>query len=344
MAISPFVGTVQEGEVGNISLEVIIENYLNYYALNNGHTARAKQLDLGHFLEYLKKIRRYKSEQEVKVSDWNASNVQRFVEDSLQKGEAPATVCRRLATIKHMGRTMAETVPGFVNPAREVRPPKVAVLRPKALDVDEVAEVKEIAHERVAKRDSFSNRRNEVIVALLLDTGLRADEVRLLRYSQIDDDLNWIHNVRTKGRQYRDVYITSEMRPLLVQYLQHREEKLQKIYDRKLSPKESKALPLFISPYGAVVGDGESFLMDPKSIWRAVRAMSCGTKLHPHLLRHSFAMDLLDESGDIRLVAQALGHSDVRVTMRYTERRAEDVAEALESSRKKAKELLKDES
>ena len=141
MTISPFIGTIQDGEVGNVSLEIIVENYLKYYASNNGHTARAKQLDLSHFLEYLRRIRRYKSVEEVKVSDWSASNVQRCVEDSLNRGEAPATVCRRLATIKHMGRTMAETVPGFVNPAREVRPPKVALLRPKALDVDEVAEV-----------------------------------------------------------------------------------------------------------------------------------------------------------------------------------------------------------
>jgi integrase len=42
----------------------------------------------------------------------------------------------------------------------------------------------------------------------------------------------------------------------------------------------------------------------------------------------------LNDSRDIRLVAQALGHSDVRITMRYTERGNEEVAEALEKVRK----------
>jgi integrase/recombinase XerC len=57
------------------------------------------------------------------------------------------------------------------------------------------------------------------------------------------------------------------------------------------------------------------------------------TKLHPHLLRHTYATELLEGSKDIRLVAQALGHSDVRVTMRYTERGNEEVASALEHTR-----------
>lgn len=70
-------------------------------------------------------------------------------------------------------------------------------------------------------------------------------------------------------------------------------------------------------------------------MYRAVRELSTELKLHPHLLRHSFALDLLDSSSDVRLVAQALGHSDVRVTMRYTERRDAEVAEALERKTKR---------
>jgi integrase/recombinase XerC len=91
-------------------------------------------------------------------------------------------------------------------------------------------------------------------------------------------------------------------------------------------------LPLFLSGHGASSGDVDSFLMSPKSIWRVVRQHSVDTKLHPHLLRHTFATELLDSSRDIRLVAQALGHSDVRVTMRYTERTDEEVAKAIERS------------
>jgi len=51
-------------------------------------------------------------------------------------------------------------------------------------------------------------------------------------------------------------------------------------------------------------------------------------------LRHTYATELLEDSKDIRLVAQALGHSDVRITMRYTERGNEEVAAAVERARK----------
>ncbi|MGI6524486.1 MAG: tyrosine-type recombinase/integrase [Bdellovibrionota bacterium] len=332
-----FLQGISYNDVKVASLENTIESYIRYYASGNGHTARAKQLDLSHFMTFLTRLRGYTSPDKLKVSDWDASSVQRFVDDSLSKGEAPATVARRLATLKHMGRTLSETIPGFINPAREVKTPKTRVLRPKSLLREEIVAIREKAQARLEEKKSFTRLRNEILFLLLLDTGLRADEVRLLKLSQIDESLEWIHNVRTKGRQYRNVYITSEMRPLLTQYLKAREEKLLQLY-KKLTPAESRSLPLFISVYKAVPNKPESFFMGAKTIWRAINELSTTTQLHPHLLRHSFAMDLLNHSTDIRLVAQALGHSDIRTTMRYTERREEEIAQALEASRALARE------
>jgi integrase len=171
-------------------------------------------------------------------------------------------------------------------------------------------------------------------MALLLDTGLRADEVRTLKRSQLDDKLEWIREVKTKGRRFRDVYISSGMREQLREYLTTRTEQLKRVFPT-LTPVTDAKLPVFVSLHGAKPNDPNSFHMGPKSVWRAIRSYSVETKLHPHLLRHTFAVDLLDNSKDIRLVAQALGHSDVRITMRYTERGKEEVAEALERARKK---------
>lgn len=313
-------------------LPQVIENYCRYYASGSSHTARAKRLDLKHFVNFLAKFHGYAKQDKLKVKDWDFSAVQRFVDELLQKGESPATVSRRLATIKHMGRTLAEKVPGFINPAREVKAPKVNPLRPKALTKIEVRAVQSKATARRKEKSSFIRMRNQTIFDFLIDTGLRADEVRLLKLSQIDENLEWIANVRTKGRRFRNVYITTAMRPALRDYLEAREKVLQK-YFAKLSKTQSRALPLFISTYDAVPDKPETFFMGPKTLWRAINELSAGTHLHPHLLRHSFALDLLDNSNDVRLVSQALGHSDVRITMRYTERRDEEIARALEKSR-----------
>ena len=323
-------------EFKNTRLLEVLDSYLRYYAGGRSHTARAKQLDLNHFAAFLAGYHGYASPAKLKVCDWDFSAVQRFLDDSLEKGESPATVARRLATLKHIGQTLSQQIPGFANPAKAVKTPKVQVLRPKALSRKEIALIKQRAREWCKEKSSFIRLRNLTLFDFLLDTGIRVDEVRLLRRSQLDDGLEWIENVRTKGRRYRNVYITSSMRPALKEYLAAREKELLRFYAR-LGRREDRALPLFISNYAARPGEPDSFLMGNKTIWRAVNELSAGTPLHPHLLRHSYAIDLLEASSDVRLVAQALGHSDVRVTMRYTERKDEEIARALEESRKRGR-------
>lgn len=321
--------------VAGTPLQSLVEGYTRYYASGDTHTARAKRLDLQHFLAFLAEHCGYAKTSKLKVRDWDFSAVQQFMDTSLAKGEAPATVARRLATLKHMGRTLAEKMPGFTNPAKEAKAPKITAAKPKALSTRELKAVLGKAKERIADKETFIRFRNRVILEFLVDTGLRADEVRLLRMSQIDEKLEWIKNVRTKGRRYRNVYITSKFRPRLKEYLERRAAKLKECY-AKLSKSEDRKLPVFISTYNAVPAKPESFEMGAKTLWRAINELSAGTPLHPHLLRHSFALDLLESSHDVRLVSQALGHSDVRITMRYTERKDHEIAHALERSRKKS--------
>jgi integrase/recombinase XerC len=323
--------------VASLRLGEVVREYLRFYAEGATHTAKAKQLDADKFLAFLAKHRAQGEIDSLRVKDWDVSATQRFVDHCLRTGEAPATACRRLATLKHMGRVLAEKLPGFINPAREVKSPRSEITRPKSIRRAEVAEIRERARERRSEKSSFRRLRNETLLNLLLDTGLRADEVRLIKMSQLDHKLEKIEQVRTKGRRFRTIYITSAMRPSLQEYLAARAHELSRFFPN-LGAGTNAKLPLFISSYKASAADLASFEMSPKSIWRAIRECSVDTKLHPHLLRHTFANELLENSHDIRLVAQALGHSDVRVTMRYTERSSEEVAEALERVRKEVKE------
>jgi len=337
--LAPLLGEARPSDsVAGMALGAVVREYIRLYAAGVSHTARAKQLDTDKFLAFLRRYKRVADVDELKVSDWDFSATQRFIDESLRIGEAPSTVSRRLATLKHMGRVLAERLPGFINPAREVRPPKQLPTRPKSITPDEVSDIKAraqaLAGEKVGEKGGFAAVRNETLLALLLDTGLRADEVRSITMVQVDQTLAWIDRVRTKGRRFRKVYITEQMRAPLKKYLAARAQELQRFFV-KLSPATDGTLPLFISTFRAHSADPKSFRMGAKTIWRVIRAYSVNTKLHPHLLRHTFATELLDDSRDIRLVAQALGHSDVRVTMRYTERGDEEVARALEKARRR---------
>ncbi len=331
--LAPLLGEARPSDsVAAMPLGGVVREYIRLYAEGVSHTARAKQLDTDKFLLFLKRYRRAQDIDCLKVSDWDFSATQRFVDESLKSGEAPATVSRRLATLKHMGRVLAERLPGFINPAREVRPPKQKQTRPQSISAAEVGAIKECARDRSSQETSFAALRNETLLTLFLDTGLRADELRSIRMSQLEPSLEWIKQVRTKGRQFRKVYITEQMRDSLALYLKARAAELQRFFPNLSAQIDSK-LPLFISGFKASTSDPKSFELGAKSIWRIIRSFSVDTKLHPHLLRHTYATELLDVSRDIRLVAQALGHSDVRVTMRYTERGDEEVAQALEKAR-----------
>lgn len=319
--------------VASLSLASVVREYLRLYADGTTHTARAKRLDVDKFLDFLRRYKRVEEVEELSVRDWSFSSTQRFIDDCLRQGEAPATVARRLATLKHMGRILAERLPGFINPAREVKPPRQQATRPKSVSAQEITEIKDRARSAAEEKSSFVALRNQTLLNLLLDTGLRADEIRTLKMSQLRDSLEWIAQVRTKGRRFRDVYITSAMREPLTRYLAARKQELLRCFPT-LSASIDAKLPLFISLYRASTANPKSFEMGAKTIWRAIRSCSVHTKLHPHLLRHTYATELLEDSRDIRLVAQALGHSDVRVTMRYTERGNEEVAEALERTRR----------
>ena len=351
----PFYGgvTVEEQlcreslDLGDLSLRAVVDDYIRYYAKGDGHTAKAKRIDLRIFLDYLSSLKG--KGRVLYVCDWTHQSTKDFLDYLAARGEAPATISRRLATLKHFGRTLAERVSSFVNPARELRGPVIATTRPKGLSDGEISFLYEIAAAELAKAGGdFAVRRNVTMLYLLLATGLRADEVRLLNISQVTEDLSWLEDVKTKGRRYRKVYLDSFMRVKLREYLLAREVELRgkcpELFEGNWSG--LSRLPVFISLYGAKVGDCPSFALSPKSVWRIIAnfgklAIACDTdgdfgKLHPHKLRHTFAHGLLDSSRDLRLVAQALGHSDVRTTMRYTERSDLELASAIEEARKKS--------
>ncbi|HQH28385.1 MAG TPA: tyrosine-type recombinase/integrase [Oligoflexia bacterium] len=322
------------------SLQQMIESYVRYYAAGEGHTARAKRYDLRHFLEFL--VPACGALSEIQVFHWTSQATKDFVDYRLSLGEAPATVARRLATIKHFGRTLAERVPGYINPAREVKTPVIHQGRPQGLSAEEIELLREAAaEEQKRKKHSFLSVRNAFLLELLLSTGLRADEVRLLLVSQISEDRSWLKNVKTKGRKFRNVYLDTQIRQKLNLYLDAREDELRKKFPgyEKLSSAERVKIPVFISLYDANLLRPASFGLAPKTIWRVIAAFGARARaastasmpnLHPHVLRHTFAHGLLDTSKDVRLVAQALGHSDVRITMRYTERTEEELARAIE--------------
>ncbi len=149
--------------------------------------------------------------------------------------------------------------------------------------------------------------RNKAIVELFFSTGLRIAELSTLK----KDDVNLAKDeftVRGKGSKLRIVFLSNQARAALQHYLERRND---------MNPY------LFISHDRGVTGRDEvDEPLTPRSIQRMIKKMAklagITKNVTPHVLRHSFATDLLNNGADIRSVQTMLGHSSITTTQIYT--------------------------
>lgn len=152
--------------------------------------------------------------------------------------------------------------------------------------------------------DTTKELRDKAILELFFSTGLRLSELCAL---QRDIDLTRDEiSVRGKGEKVRVVFISDDAKKAITAYLKKRTD----MDDA-----------LFVSETKRAHEDG-SIRLTPRSIERMVKfyATKAGImdKVTPHILRHSFATDLLYNGADIRSVQMMLGHSNISTTQIYT--------------------------
>ena len=140
--------------------------------------------------------------------------------------------------------------------------------------------------------------RNKLIIHLLLDTGVRVSELVNIKVHDIDVEERII-KVFGKGSKERFVFFTSKTKELLTNYLIKRKEKA--ITDN-----------LFINYKGEKLTE--------RSVQKIIKFVGekIGLDIHPHLLRHTFATDLLNKGADIRMIQELLGHENLDTTQIYT--------------------------
>ena len=147
--------------------------------------------------------------------------------------------------------------------------------------------------------------RDRAILELLFSTGLRISELCGL----VTDDLDLTRDefsVRGKGDKVRVVFISEEAKTALKQYLKNRQDMDEALfiqYGRK-----SKAM--------------KDLRLSPRAVQRMLKvyAIKAGItrKVTPHVIRHSFATDLLSNGADLRSVQALLGHANIATTQIYT--------------------------
>lgn len=179
---------------------------------------------------------------------------------------------------------------------------ELAKLPQRTVDLITIEELNRLM-EAVARGKEEQNLRDRAILELLFSTGLRVSELCALN-ADIDlsrDELS----VRGKGDKVRVVFLSPEAKGAVMDYLKARKDMEE---------------PLFVS-YGKNTQKGDRRLT-PRSVERMIKryAAEAGItkKVTPHIIRHSFATDLLQNGADLRSVQALLGHANIATTQVYT--------------------------
>ncbi|MGN0157779.1 MAG: tyrosine-type recombinase/integrase [Brotaphodocola sp.] len=195
------------------------------------------------------------------------------------------------------------------NPAALVRMPKLHEKEIIRLDVDEVASLLdevESGENLTEKQKDYHNKtkmRDLAILTLMLGTGIRVSECVGLDIHDIDFKNGGIH-IHRKGGKEVTVYFGIEVEDALNDYLDER-------FSIDAMPGSEDALFLSLQRKRISVRSVENLV---KKYARIVTPLK---KITPHKLRSTYGTSLYRETGDIYLVADVLGHSDVNTTKKH---------------------------
>ncbi|MEI6532587.1 MAG: tyrosine-type recombinase/integrase [Candidatus Roizmanbacteria bacterium] len=151
--------------------------------------------------------------------------------------------------------------------------------------------------------------RDRALLEVLFSTGLRVSELASLNRDQINFDTGEF-GVIGKGGKARVVFISKHAQYWLQQYFSNRKDNYRPLFLRYAGPKETKNLT------------DETHRLSVRSIERMIekyrKQAGILFRIGPHVLRHSYATDLLSHGADLRSVQEMLGHKNISTTQIYT--------------------------
>jgi integrase/recombinase XerC len=285
-----------------------VEAFLSHLAVErrtSAHTLDAYRRDLSSLNAWAKAQSR-------DVLALSGEELRQFVASEHRRGLSPKSLQRRLSACRSFYRWLLKLGRIAASPAEAIRAPKAPRKLPQVLDVDEAVQLVEVA------TDAPLGLRDRALLELFYSSGLRLSEVCALRWSDLDFAQGLV-SVFGKGGKQRVVPVGSHARNALQEW-------------RVESGGE---------PAGFVFPGRGGRQISSRAVQLRMKqvAMQRGVfkRVHPHLLRHSFASHMLESSGDLRGVQELLGHADIATTQIYTHLDFQHLAKVYDAAHPRAK-------
>lgn len=268
-----------------------LENERNY----SQKTVISYQNDIEKFFAFL-------SSEGILMDDVDLLVIRNFLSKELSSGVSKRSCKRRLSSLKHFYSFMCKK--GYVkyNPFEYISSPKT---EKKIPDVLYEKQVEELLTANRKRTDELAIR-DQAMLEVLFYCGLRASELVGIKLSDVDIRNRYIR-VIGKGNKERIVPFTDGCAQTLDTYV------------KQCRPLLASKQPL-ITMYYFLNNQGKP--LTTRGLEYILKTIEEKTgvflHLHPHMLRHSFATNLLDKGADLRVIQELLGHESINATQIYT--------------------------
>jgi len=234
------------------------------------------------------------------------------------RGFGPRSLASLLSSWRGLYRWLARHKGYAANPVAGVRAPRPGRRLPKALSVEQVGRLLE-----PTEGGSPAAARDAAMFELMYSSGLRLAELVALDVGDGRLDLGAGEvTVTGKGAKTRSVPVGARAKQALQAWLGVRAQ---------LAAPGERAL--FVGARGKRIAPG----VVERQLARLAARQGIAGRLHPHMLRHSFASHVLQSSQDLRAVQEMLGHASIATTQVYTHLDYQALAKVYDAAHPRAK-------
>ncbi|QBM18302.1 tyrosine recombinase XerC [Marinobacter sp. JH2] len=242
-------------------------------------------------------------------------DMRRYVASLSKNGLSGQSIARHLSSTRRFYQFLLREGRSKDNPALDIRAPKSGRRLPKVADVDQLNQLLEV------NPDDPLEVRDLAMFELMYSSGLRLSELAGLNLDAVDLVGGEVR-VWGKGSKERLLPVGAKAAAAIRRWLKCRAQFV-----------VGSELAMFVSQRGSRIS--RRSIQARLARWGSQQGAD--QRLHPHMLRHSFASHMLESSGDLRAVQELLGHADIATTQVYTHLDFQHLARVYDQSHPRAR-------